>query len=54
MKFLVPLLAVCCFTLVGCHGHSHTDGACCGKDGKCCKDAKACPADCDKPCCKKP
>ncbi len=55
MKFFVPLLAVLCFTVVGCKSHSHGGGACCGTDGKCCKEAaaKTCPANCDKPCCKK-
>lgn len=56
MKLLLPFLAMFCFTLagVGCKSHSHASGGCCGKDGKCCKEAKACPAGCTKPCCAKP
>lgn len=54
MKFLIPLLAVTCFAFAGCNSHPHAEGAkCCGKDGKCCKEAKACAADCTKPCCAK-
>lgn len=50
MKYLLPLVALFCFSLagVGCKSTS-----CCGKCGGGDAAAKACPADCDKPCCKK-
>ena len=64
MKFIVPMLAMCCFALAGCQS---TGSSCCGKCGgdaahthaqgeKCCGKCggkKACPADCTKPCCAK-
>ncbi|MFN3167714.1 MAG: hypothetical protein ACE37H_11695 [Phycisphaeraceae bacterium] len=53
MKLLAPALAVICFSLCGVACKSHSHAGCCGTDGKCCKAAKACPADCTKACCKK-
>ncbi|MBX2851511.1 MAG: hypothetical protein KTR15_07190 [Phycisphaeraceae bacterium] len=47
MKFLLPLLALFCFSLAGVGCKSSCCGSC-GGDA-----AKACPAGCDKPCCKK-
>ena len=48
MKLFIPLLAVLAFTMVGVGCKS----TCCGKCGGDAA-AKACPADCDKPCCQK-
>lgn len=49
MKFVLPLLALFCFSLAGVGCKS----SCCGKCGGGDAAAKSCPADCDKPCCKK-
>ena len=52
-----------CKTTCGGHGHSHDGAACCGDDGKCCKekcskekcDKEKCDKECksDKKCCGK-